>query len=214
LTSFTLLIRIISMKYILFLLFALPTLTFCQIVIEPSVNLSFIKISVEKEPNNNPITLEREHAHAYGIGIELSAKLLNRLSLGLSSEYNYLINRGDYCYEFSNSDGDYCLRNLKLSRWDNSVYFYYIPTDNVSIGLGGHAVFQPFHSGSYFGRYGRPYKSTELGLGTCIKFYFNKISCKLNYYRGFQGRKGLLYLLDPVQSFGIEVGVPITLKER
>ena len=80
--------------------------------------------------------------------------------------------------------------------------------------LGGHAIFQPLNDGSFFGAGSRPNKTTEFGTGLNIEFQIEKISIGLTFYQGISNRSNAFIFFEPLQSVGLKMGYPISLKEN
>ncbi len=201
-------------KFILFFIFFYPLHLVGQISIEPNVTLSYVWLQVEENNNSeSEFAIENNRGYQYGVGIELGAILFDKTTINLRSQLNQLVNNGRLSCLNCTADSMDSFKT-KIHRWDNSIYFTYYLNTTIGISLGGHAIFQPLTDGNFFGAGSRPNKTIEFGTGLNIEFLIEKISIDLTFYQGISNRSNAFIFFEPLQSVGLKMGYPISLKEN
>jgi len=202
------------MKYLYILLFILPIEIYSQISIEPNVNLTLVWLSVEDSPEGINIGLENKYGRQRGLGFSINAKLTDKFTLSIQTQYSQMVHRGKYIHLDFMGHTTFDPPGPAVSRWDNAAYFSFSPLKNIDVGLGGHAIYQPVFGGSFFGFQSAAYKTTEYGLGIRVKCLIKIISVSLEYYHGLGYSDSRLYFYDPFRTLGLKVGYPIQLKRK
>jgi len=82
-------------KTLLYLLILFsPICLIGQISIEPNINYSYARFTVDDSARN--IEIENNNGALYGLGISINANLFNNLQLSLHSQWTQALNKGIY----------------------------------------------------------------------------------------------------------------------
>lgn len=203
------------MNYFLLIFLAFfPFSVFSQITIEPNLILKRVWYSVDNNPSETLLRIEKSNGIQYGLGVEISTKLLANIKLSLMLDYSQAGNSGDY--DYLDEQGRVITTDFgsSIQRWNNAIYFSFNIFESITVGAGGHVTYQPSIYGNFFGRNSTAYRAIEFGLGTSLKYTIKKINISLDFYRGFLNKGGNFYYFDPLKTLGLRLGYLIELKRN
>lgn len=200
--------------FFLCLFFHLFLILNSQITIEPTVNLAAALLSVDGASSDSRYSIENNFGRIHGFGFELSSHISKNIIISLNSNLSQMVHNAEYCIDDPSFIHKVSARRSLVSRWNNGVFFDRRFKKQISLGIGLHAIYQPYINGAFFGRDAQAYRVSEFGLSSRIKFHINKLSLSLHYYHGLKNRGGLFYYYDPFKTIGLELGYPFVVKRK